>query len=146
MNTIAKFEAEKLALEQQLESKPDTKETIGAESSDTDLSQSEDADLHPICGTFHLVFHKEGKQYFRDVTQKFRGNLLADQLRGRHEIENITKYLESHSRTAFAIMHEYSGEEYISRRCHHSVGYKGGKLIQDAPPPEPDGQYIKFGP
>lgn len=145
LNTIAKLETEKLTLERRLYGEADNEETTGAsKTSDTSLEGPKTAERPLIYETFHLVYSTVGKRYFRDVPRKFEGDLLNDVLRGRDEVENISTYMENHSRTAFAIIYTYSSEDYLSQSHHTAVGYKGGRLMRDTPPPEPVGQHVNF--
>jgi hypothetical protein len=153
LDTIRKLEADKLVLEQKVEKRlqpQDTEKTNGAvpdEAAEPKGAESkEEAKDSPIIfEEFHVVSCNENNQYFRDVPRKFKGDVRADHLRGHHEVENGSKYLERNPRTAFAICSKYNCDSYLAQNHHSHTGSKGGKLIQDAPIPERKLEYILTG-
>lgn len=158
INTISKLETEKQALAMQLEEEKLDSKTfavapplVKAPTEDVLKSGNEDmVEGSPIFETFHVVWYDNGDNfeelYFRDVPRKFKGDSRTDRLRGRDEVENATKYLDSHPRTAFVIIHEYSPERYRTSDYHTSSGSKTGRLTQDAPPAESDRELVMTGP
>ncbi|KAE8442756.1 hypothetical protein EG329_002896 [Mollisiaceae sp. DMI_Dod_QoI] len=147
LDVIQKLEVQKEALESQLSS---ARQSVGAVVSAPNPNHENadygNTDKSPIYEEFHLVWHGEHKQYFRDVPRKFEGDLRSDLLRGRQEVENGTKYLKDHQQTAFIVIREYDGNSYLSANHYSSAGSKGGKLIQDAPLAESYQQNISTSP
>lgn len=139
VNIIAKLKAEKLALQEEIlraefSSLPDGE--------NDEKPPPQEPDLHPMYEILHVVECGKENQSFRDVPQKYKGDIKDDHLRGRDEVENTTKYLKDHTGTAFAILEFYSCNHYGAHSLLSSIGYKTGKLVRDAPPAQPEGQVL----
>jgi hypothetical protein len=136
LRMIVKLESEKQVLQsvhtEPTGSVPESQATSGPEV------------LGPVYEVFHMVLC-DNYLYYRDVPRMFKDDSRFDHLRGRIEVENMGKYLDKHSATAFAVVHEYSCGKF-RQSGHAGVGYKSGKLIEDTPPAEEeDTMHISMG-
>lgn len=143
LTTISKLELERRALEQQLTRVSKPKPTAITEDSHDTLERPQEAVDGPITyisEVFHRVEYDTGFGCFRDIPRKFKGDTESASLRGRDEIENMSKYMELHEFTAFAVVYRYRDIDYTGRKA----GVVSGRMIQDGPPAKSSSQYLQL--
>ncbi|KAK4040164.1 hypothetical protein C8A01DRAFT_35852 [Parachaetomium inaequale] len=118
-------------------------DNTGVQAQDAENTNGQDKPDQPAFEEVHMVrCASSNSTYFRDAPRMFKGDLKSDHLRGLHELENMSTYLANHKQLAFVVVHHYKCRCAGGKDLHRQIGFKGGKMLEDSQPPEPDMKHI----